>query len=125
MDGGGEDLSPNTIRAYVADGRALAQFLGPGASVAELGPPVLEGFADHLLASGLKRSSARRRIAGVRKLCAWLTTEGLLDSNPSAGCGVKPARERTLPKALSPHVTARLLMYLKARCEASCSDAST
>ena len=57
----GEDLSPNTIRAYVADARALAQFLGPGASVTQLDPTVLEGFVGHLLASGLKRSSARRR----------------------------------------------------------------
>ena len=94
-----EDLSPNTIRAYVADARTLEQFIGGACSLAELGPADIERFADHLLASGLKRSSARRRIAGVRKLCSWLSSNGWLDSNPAVRCRVKPARERILPKA--------------------------
>ncbi len=110
-----EDLSPNTIRAYIADARALEQYMGDASAVAELGPDDIEGFAEHLLATGLKRSSVRRRIAGVRKLCAWLATNGWLASNPAARCRVKPARERRLPKALSTHDAARLLIHLKSK----------
>lgn len=115
-----EDLSPNTIRAYVADARTLEQFIGGASSLAELGPADIERFADHLLASGLKRSSARRRIAGVRKLCSWLSSNGWLDSNPAVRCRVKPARERILPKALSVQDAARLLIHLKSKSEAAC-----
>ena len=122
---GDDDLSPNTIRAYVADAMALAHFAGPDASITEFCPAVLESFTEHLLATGLKRSSALRRIAGVRKLCAWLTAKGWLDLDPSVGCRIKPGRERTLPKALSPHDTAQLLTHLRARCEASRGGAST
>ena len=115
-----EDLSSNTIRAYVADPRALEQFVGSASAVAELGPADIECFAEHLLASGLKRSSARRRIAGVRKLCSWLSSNGWLDSNPAVRCRVKPARERILPKALSTQDAARLLIHLKSKSEVAC-----
>ena len=110
-----DDLSPHSIRAYVADVRALDRFLGSGASAIDLGPEALDHFAQHLLTCGLKRSSARRRIAGVRKLCSWLAAEGWLSTNPAADCSIKPARERALPKALSRHDTAALLNHLKAR----------
>lgn len=112
-----DDLSPNTIRAYTADARAFAQFMGPGAEASEIRPADVESFAQHLLASGLKRSTARRRVAGVRKLCAVLCAEGWLDANPAALCRVKPARERVLPKALSPRDTALLLEHLSDRSE--------
>lgn len=114
----GEDLSPNTIRAYVADARALEQFMGEASAVTALSPAGIERFAEHLLASGLKRSSARRRIAGIRKLCSWLSSNGWLDGNPAARCNVKPARERTLPKALSTQDAARLLIHLKSMSDA-------
>ncbi|WP_420446912.1 site-specific integrase [Candidatus Poriferisodalis sp.] len=56
-----EDLSPNTIRAYIADARTLERFLGGASPVAEFGPADIERFAEHLLASGLKRNSTKRR----------------------------------------------------------------
>ena len=118
-----EDLSANTIRAYVADAHALEQFVGRASAVTELGPADIERFADHMLASGLKRSSARRRIAGVRKLCSWLSSNGWLDSNPAVRCRVKPARERILPKALSTQDATRLLIHLKSSSEAACQTA--
>ena len=118
-----EDLSPNTIRAYLTDARTLERFMGATGALGELGPADIERFAEHLLASGLKRSSARRRIAGVRKLCAWLSANGWLASNPALRCRVKPARERTLPKALSTQDAARLLIHLKSRSDAACGTA--
>ena len=112
----GDDLTPNSVRAYVADVRSLARFMGPGASVAELTPEVLEGFAKHLLCAGIKRSSARRRAAGVRRFCMWLAHTGLHDRDASVRLRIKPSREHTLPKALSAPATAQLLTYLKATC---------
>lgn len=109
----GDDLSPHSVRAYVADVRALDRFLGPGASATDLNPDALNRFAQHLLTCGIKRSSARRRIAGVRKLCSWLAAEGWLGTNPADDCKIKPARERTLPKALSRHDTSLLLNHLE------------
>lgn len=120
---GRDDLSPHSIRAYVADARSLATFLGPGASAADLSRDALDRFVEHLLASGLKRSSARRRIAGIRKFCSWLSSNGWLDANPAARCSVKPARERTLPKALSTQDAARLLIHLRAKSDAACETA--
>lgn len=114
---GGEDLSPNTVRAYLADAYALERFIGRTADLADLSPADIEQFAEHLLASGLKRSSARRRIAGIRKFCAWLCDEGWLDTNPAIHCNIKPARERSLPQALSTQDTARLLIHLRSKSE--------
>lgn len=120
-----EDLSPHTIRAYLADAKALERFLGGKCAVAELTPADIDCFAEHLLASGLKRSSARRRVAGIRKLCSWLSSNGWLDSNPAVRCRVKPARERTLPKALSTRDAARLLNHLKSLSDTACQTAGT
>ena len=120
-----EDLAPNTVRAYVADAQALSQFMGSDAALAELAPDAIERFVEHLLASNLKRTSARRRIAGVRRFCGWLADDGWLDSNPSAGCSIRPGRERPLPKALSPSDTARLLRYLEDRHESNAASSAT
>lgn len=120
-----EDLSPHTVRAYLSDAKALEDFLGETRAIVELSPEDIECFAEHLLASGLKRSSARRRVAGIRKLCSWLSSNGWLDSNPAVRCRVKPARERTLPKALSTRDAARLLNHLKSRSDAACQTAGT
>lgn len=120
-----EDLSPHTVRAYLADAKALERFLGGQRAIAELTPEGIECFAEHLLASGLKRSSARRRIAGIRKLCSWLASNGWLDSNPAVRCRIRPARERKLPKALSTRDAAQLLNHLKSLSDTACQTART
>lgn len=122
---GRDDLAPNTIRAYMADADALSRFMGPSAALADLCPAVVGDFVEHLLASNLKRSSARRRMAGVRRFCGWLADSGWIDTDPSAGCSIKPSRERPLPKALSPSDTAQLLIHLQDRCQLHANGART
>ncbi len=112
-----EDLATNTLRAYLADARSLAGFLGEDRTISSVTPTDVESFAAQLASSGLARASARRRIAGARRFCRWLADQGLLAQDPSSGCRIKPARCRPLPRALNRTDAARLLQDLRTRCD--------
>ncbi len=92
-----EGLSANTLSAYARDLMPLAQ--------------TIEGRLDQLTEARLQRwvadtfstikpSSANRKLAAIRRLCAWAQREGLLHEDPARR--LRPAkRGQRLPKLLS------------------------
>ncbi|HEU4906661.1 MAG TPA: tyrosine-type recombinase/integrase, partial [Solirubrobacterales bacterium] len=108
----GRDLSRHTVRAYDGDVAALERHLGPHAPVESIDGAKLAGFVDALRASGLAAASVRRRAAGVRGFCGWLTTSGLLETNPWPGPLPTGARTRRLPRVVPTHDLRRLLGFL-------------
>ncbi len=109
-----DDLAPNSVTAYSADVEAFSRFLGPHFQVEEITASDVSRFVEMLVCSSLKRSSARRRLAGVRRFCRWLETEGLLAFNPATAHRIKPSRQRPLPQALSAAEASTLLQWTEA-----------
>ena len=108
------DLSPHTIRAYESDVDALQRHLGAGAPVASIDRDALIEFFEAQRAAGLSPGSLRRRAAGLRGFCAWLTERELLEADPWAGTVISIGRSRRLPRAVSAHDLQRLLGFLRA-----------
>jgi integrase/recombinase XerD len=109
----GRDLSPHTIRAYGADIAALERHLGPRAVVGEIDRDNIVAFLEDQRAAGLSPASIRRRAAGVRSFCRWLSTHQLLADEPSTGSTVTGGRSRKLPRTVSRHDLDRLLLFLQ------------
>lgn len=107
-----EDLSPNTVRAYQTDVAAFINFVGPSRNASELNENDLQAFTEELLTSELCRSSARRRISGVRRFCRWLVQTEILLDDPSSACRIAPSRQRRLPRALTSSEASALLRFV-------------
>ena len=94
------NLSPNTVRAYMADLKQFTDFIRKN----RIDPLRMEirninlYLADRFV-QGSKTSTARK-MAAVRSFFRFLTTEGVTDSNPARGAPV-PRAARTLPTFLS------------------------
>jgi integrase/recombinase XerC len=106
------NASPHTIRAYAED---LAQF--SGYLQRELGRPPRPGDVDHLLVRGflaelhqrgLRKSSAARRLAGLRSFFRYLCREGRLAANPTRALAT-PRQEKRIPSVLDESQVASLL----------------
>jgi integrase/recombinase XerC len=92
------NLSPHTCRAYVADARELAVFLGPRARPERLRADDVRRF----LAEGHGRRSPAtqgRKLASLRAFFRFLVREGALDADPSTGVPT-PRAARRLPHPL-------------------------
>jgi integrase/recombinase XerC len=107
-----KNASPHTVRAYGDD---LDQFVAHAR--AELRRPVAPGDVDHLLirsflahlhTRGLKKSSAARKLAGLRTFFRWLCREGVLARNPARAL-LSPRTERRIPTHLEESEVASLL----------------
>jgi integrase/recombinase XerD len=98
--------SPRTVDAYRRDLRAFATFRGGPA--AETTTPELERWVAQMRAEGLAPATIARRTAALRSFFKHLTLLGAREDNPAAAL-VLPKRTRTLPRALSPAETERLI----------------
>lgn len=96
-------VSSHTVKAYRED---LGQFLAHARK--ELGRNPNPGEVDHLLIRsflarlherGLKKSSAARKLAGLRTFFRWLCREGVLEKNPARAL-LSPRTERRIPTHL-------------------------
>jgi integrase/recombinase XerC len=106
------NASPHTVRAYGEDLEQFADYLG-----AQVGREPLPADADHLAvrgflaalhASGLRRTSAARKLAGLRTFFRYLCRETILERNPAAAI-LSPRLERRLPSHLDEGEAATLL----------------
>jgi len=98
--------SPRTVDAYRRDLAALHAFLDK--DVADVTSGELESWVASMRAEGLAASTIARRVSAVRAFFRHLVLIGTRDENPAASVQL-PRRGRTLPRALSPAETERLI----------------
>ena len=98
--------SPRTVDAYRRDLANLHTFLDK--DVARVTPEELESWVATMRADGLAASTIARRVSAVRAFFRHLVVIGMRDENPAASVQL-PRRARTLPRALSPAETERLI----------------
>jgi integrase/recombinase XerC len=92
------NLSPHTRRAYLADLRQLAAWLGEGARPSRVGPDDVRGFLASLHASRHPATLARK-LAALRAFFRFLVREGRCSLDPTAGMPAPRAPKR-LPRPL-------------------------
>ncbi|TPW72359.1 tyrosine recombinase XerC [Schumannella sp. 10F1B-5-1] len=108
--------SDHTIAAYRADLRALASHAEERAAE-EVEHLDLELLRDWLWAStqqGLAKSTLARRAASARGFTRWLTTTGVLTSDPAARLK-SPRRDSRLPRVLGREQMDRIIAGLAQR----------
>jgi len=98
--------SPRTVDAYRRDLKALAGFRDRAVADATLED--LEAWLAGMRAGGLASSTIARRVSAVRAYFRHLVLIGVRSENPAASLKL-PRRPRTLPRALSPAETERLI----------------
>ena len=98
--------SPRTVDAYRRDLRALGGFRE--GAVADTTVEELEAWLAAMRADGLASSTIARRVSAVRTYFRHLVLIGARAENPAASVQL-PRRARTLPRALSPAETERLI----------------
>src|ERR1700747_810960 len=74
--------SPHTIKAYAADLRNFANYVG-GREWKSIDHVAIRGFLSHLYEKGLSKASVARSLAAVRSLYRWLAQEGVVEQNPA------------------------------------------
>ncbi|MBT0568375.1 tyrosine recombinase XerC [Williamsia sp. CHRR-6] len=93
--------SPATVRAYLADVRALVSFAGArGQSIAEIDLAVLRAWLAETTRRGAARTTVARHVSSAKTFCAWAAREGLLADDVSTRLQA-PRAHRTLPAVLS------------------------
>jgi integrase/recombinase XerD len=98
--------SPRTVDAYRRDLKTLGAFRdGP---VGDTTLEELEAWMAGMRADGLASSTIARRVSAVRTYFRHLVLIGAKPENPAASVQL-PRRPRTLPRALSPAETERLI----------------
>jgi integrase/recombinase XerD len=98
--------SPRTVDAYRRDLVALGKFTGR--EIAEATSQQLEAWIAAMRADGLAPATIARRASAVRAYFRHLVLIGSKTENPAASLQL-PRRPRTLPRALSPAETERLI----------------
>ncbi|MGH3065017.1 MAG: tyrosine recombinase [Gaiellaceae bacterium] len=98
--------SPRTVDAYRRDLSALAS--SRGGQVGDASVDDLESWLASMRADGLAGSTIARRVSAVRSYFRHLVLIGAATKNPAASLKL-PRRARTLPRALSPAETERLI----------------
>jgi len=106
------NLSPHTLAAYRRDLAQFQRFLRDLARDEEptldhLTPRAVRRFVASLAASRFARRSVRRKLAAIKSFARYLTSEGLVATNPTAGLP-GPKLEKRLPVFLSTRETERL-----------------
>ena len=110
---GTRDLSPHTVRAYSSDVSALTLHLGLDSQVADISSDTIVEFVQAQRASGIRATTIRRRLAGLRCFCRWLVDNEYLDSDPRAHVALQIRKRRTLPRPVPPSDVAILLDFLR------------
>lgn len=98
--------SPRTVDAYRRDLAVLATFRG--GLVGDATVEDLERWLAAMRADGLAPSTVARRVSAIRSYFRHLVLIGSKTENPAASLQL-PRRARTLPRALSPAETERLI----------------
>jgi len=98
--------SPRTVDAYRRDLTSFASFRG--GAIADAETTDLERWIAQMRADGLAATTIARRSAAARSFFRQLVLLGRRPDNPAAEL-VLPKRPRTLPRALSPAETERLI----------------
>ncbi len=106
------NLSPHTLAAYRRDLAQFQRFLKDLArdeepTLGHFTPRAVRRFVASLAASRFARRSVRRKLAAIKSLARYLTSEGLVGTNPTAGLP-GPKLEKRLPVFLSTRETERL-----------------
>jgi integrase/recombinase XerC len=106
------NLSAHTVRAYREDLSQLAEHLrlelGREARPADVDHLLVRSFLARLHASGIKKTSAARKLAALRTFFRYLCREGVLDRNPARAI-LSPRTERRIPPHLEEREVAQLL----------------
>ncbi len=114
----GRGASEHTVRAYVADIRALADFLelDDDATWGDVTLTDLRAWLASQAEAGLSRSTLARRGAAVRAFFAWAHREGLAGHNPALRlASARPSQ--TIPSALAVDEARLLLDTAKTRAD--------
>jgi site-specific recombinase XerD len=107
------DLSPHTIRAYSGDLAGFAHHLGGETHAQDVDPDAIISFLEVQKEAGLSPATLRRRSSAIRGFCAWMTSQGLVGTNPSSEATISLGRSRRLPRAVPAHELDRLLRFLE------------
>jgi integrase/recombinase XerC len=94
-------LSPNTVRAYVADVTAFVEFAAASgvSDVADVDVRLLRAWLAAGSAAGAARSTLARHVASLKSFTAWCRRRGLAPTDPGLLLGsARP--HRTLPAVL-------------------------
>lgn len=101
----------NTVKAFTADLRLLAERLGAGMSVAAIGTHDLKNFLDWMVSRRGVPCSPKtysRRVTSLKAFFRWLSDTGVLSSDPAA-----PIAQHTvlspLPEVLTPEEVSEVL----------------
>ncbi len=97
-------LSPNSIAAYEAD---IAQYLAFLDGREPL-PHLVEEFVAHLVEAGNATATIARKIAAIKGLHRFLSSEGLMSTDPTLLVD-SPSRPDPFPKALTVHEVVSLV----------------
>lgn len=107
----------NTLQAYRRDLEAFRAFLEErGRSLDGATTADIQAYLRHMTNEGLAASSRARKLSCVRQFHKFLSGEGLIGVDPSAGLS-GPKRQRPLPKVLGIAEVDRLLQASAHRTE--------
>lgn len=102
--------SENTLRAYVADIRSLANFgrANGVVALAEFDLATLRSWLASMTADGKTRASVARHAASARAFFGWLRRVGIIDLDPTTRLR-SPKTDRSLPTVATVPGAARIL----------------
>lgn len=81
-----EGRSIHTVKAFTADLRLAARFLGGGTPIADIGTHDLKNFLDWMLNKRDVPCSPKtyaRRVTSIKSFFRWLVEAGILENNPA------------------------------------------
>lgn len=112
-----QDLSPHTVRAYVADVAALGRRLGAATPLTALDESSVLDFFEQQRLSGLGSASLRRRASGLHSFCTFLERRGHLPSSPWPAEMPTFRRVKALPRAVPADDLDKLVRHLVAEAD--------
>lgn len=100
--GAERNLSAYTVRNYSTDVLGFLHFLQKEgiASLEEVRPSHIRQYLGELLASGIVRASAARKLSALRSFFRFVNSEGLIHNDPLSKVS-GPKREKRLPEFLT------------------------
>jgi len=108
------NASPHTIRAYAQDLEQfrghLGQELGREPDPRDVDHLLIRAFLARLHRAGLRKTSAARKLAGLRTFFRYLCREGVLRRNPARAL-LSPRTERRIPRRLEEGEVSALLDF--------------
>jgi integrase/recombinase XerD len=117
--------SDHTVKAFTADLRLLAKFVGPGQGIGAIGTHDLKNFLEWMTdRRGVPCSpkTYSRRVTSIKAFFRWLTDTGVLPSDPASSVPQQTVLS-PLPEVLTPNEVRRALEVAEAARKASTPDA--